>query len=76
MRPKKIVLDFEKGKAVGPVPDDLNPGEIQEGNKDFAGELSLTVIDARKLSYFFYGNVLLLCKTTKMCLLLVMSFNQ
>lgn len=55
VRPKKIVLDFEKGKAVGPVPDDLNPGEIQEGNKDFAGELSLTVIDARKLSYFFYG---------------------
>lgn len=49
------MLDFEKGKAVGPVPDDLKSREIQEGGKDFAGELSLTLIDARKLSYFFYG---------------------
>lgn len=55
VRPKKIVLDFEKGKAVGPVPGDLKSREVQEGHKDFAGELSLTLIDARKLSYFFYG---------------------
>lgn len=59
MRPKKIVLDFEKGKAVGPVADDLKSREIQEGGKNFAGELSLTLIDARKLSYFFYGKNLL-----------------
>ncbi|KAL3502164.1 hypothetical protein ACH5RR_036613 [Cinchona calisaya] len=55
VRPKKIVLDFEKGKAVGPVPNDTKSGEIQEGNKDFTGELSVTLVDARKLSYYFYG---------------------
>ncbi|KAK4413631.1 Extended synaptotagmin-2-B [Sesamum alatum] len=55
VRPKKIVLDFQKGKAVGPVPKDSKSGEIQEGNNDFAGELSVTLLDARKLSYIFYG---------------------
>lgn len=55
VRPKKIVLDFQKGKSVGPVADALKPGEVQEGNKDFVGELSVTLVDARKLSYFFYG---------------------
>ncbi|XP_027095581.1 tricalbin-3 [Coffea arabica] len=55
VRPRKIVLDFETGKAVGPVPKDIKSGEVQEGNKDFAGELSVTLVDARKLSYFFYG---------------------
>ncbi|KAI3778643.1 hypothetical protein L2E82_08025 [Cichorium intybus] len=55
VRPKKIVLDFQKGKAVGPIQNDFKSGEIQEGNKDFSGELSVTLVDARKLSYFFYG---------------------
>ena len=55
VRPKKIVLDFQKGKAVGPVANALT-GEIQEGNRDFVGELSVTLVDARKLSYVFYGN--------------------
>ncbi|GMJ04548.1 hypothetical protein like AT3G19830 [Hibiscus trionum] len=56
VRPKKIVLDFQKGKAVGPVPNNLKPEEIQEEkNKDFVGELSVTLVDARKLSYVFYG---------------------
>ncbi|KAL0463260.1 UNVERIFIED_CONTAM: Extended synaptotagmin-3 [Sesamum latifolium] len=50
-----MVLDFQKGKAVGPVPKDSKSGEIQEGNNDFAGELSVTLLDARKLSYVFYG---------------------
>ncbi|KAH7511519.1 hypothetical protein FEM48_ZijujUnG0006400 [Ziziphus jujuba var. spinosa] len=54
VRPKKIVLDFQKGKAVGLVPNDLKPGDMQEGNKDFVGELSVTIVDARKLCYFFY----------------------
>ncbi|KAH7537284.1 hypothetical protein FEM48_Zijuj03G0076400 [Ziziphus jujuba var. spinosa] len=44
------------GKAVGLVPNDLKPGDMQEGNKDFVGELSVTIVDARKLCYFFYGN--------------------
>ncbi|GMI87512.1 hypothetical protein like AT3G19830 [Hibiscus trionum] len=56
VRPKKIVLDFQKGKAVGPVPNVLKPEEIlEEKNKDFVGELSVTLVDARKLSYVFYG---------------------
>ncbi|XP_031372540.1 tricalbin-3-like isoform X1 [Punica granatum] len=55
VRPKKIVLDFQKGKAVGPVAYDFKSGEIQEGNKDYVGELSVTLVDARKLSYVFYG---------------------
>lgn len=54
VRPKKIVLDFQKVKAVGPDATDLKSGE-QEGNKDFVGELSVTLVDARKLSYFLYG---------------------
>ncbi|KAL3655895.1 hypothetical protein CASFOL_000291 [Castilleja foliolosa] len=55
VRPKKIVLDFQKGKAVGPVPNDSKSGENQEGNNEFAGELSVTLLDARKLNYIFYG---------------------
>ncbi|KAI4369111.1 hypothetical protein MLD38_017596 [Melastoma candidum] len=55
VRPKKIVLDFQKGKAVGPIPFDFRSGEIQEGNNDSVGELSVTLVDARKLSYYFYG---------------------
>lgn len=56
VRPKKIVLDFQKGKAVGPVTDEVKSGDMQEGNKDSVGELSITLVDARKLSYVFYGN--------------------
>ncbi|KDP47006.1 hypothetical protein JCGZ_10733 [Jatropha curcas] len=55
VRPKKIVLDFQKGKAVGPVANAFRSGEMQEGNNDFVGELSVTLVDARKLSYVFYG---------------------
>ncbi|RXH79075.1 hypothetical protein DVH24_040222 [Malus domestica] len=46
---------LNKGKAVGPVGVDFKSGDIQEGNKDFVGELSVTLVDARKLSYVFYG---------------------
>ncbi|KAI9389735.1 hypothetical protein POPTR_008G085000v4 [Populus trichocarpa] len=53
VRPKKIVLDFQNGKAVGPVANES--GEMQEGNEDFVGELSVTLVDARKLSYVFFG---------------------
>ena len=56
VRPKKIVLDFQKGKLVGPVANDFKSGEVQEGNKDFSGELSATLVDARNLSYVFFGN--------------------
>lgn len=77
VRPKKIVLDFQKGtvgpvskdsksgesqildflkgKAVESVTNDAKSGETQEGNSNFAGELSVTLLDARKLNYVFYG---------------------
>ncbi|WOK94823.1 tricalbin-3 [Canna indica] len=55
VRPKKIVLDFQKGKTLGPVPDDVKTEEVQEGNKDFVGELSVTLVDARKLAYVMIG---------------------
>ncbi|KAL7111026.1 hypothetical protein ACP275_05G062500 [Erythranthe tilingii] len=56
VRPKKIVLDFQqKGKAGGPVTNDPKSGDIQEGNYEFAGELSVTLLDAQKLTYIFYG---------------------
>ncbi|MQM04359.1 hypothetical protein Taro_037163 [Colocasia esculenta] len=53
VRPKKIVLDFQKGKALGLVPDDFKTDTIQEGNKDFVGELSVTLVDARSVPYLF-----------------------
>ena len=59
MRPRKIVLDFQKGQAVGPVSDDLKADVTHEGNKDFVGELSVTLVDARKLAYVIFGTVLL-----------------
>ncbi|KAH9605478.1 hypothetical protein KSS87_018877 [Heliosperma pusillum] len=55
VRPKKIVLDFQKGQAVGPVANDFKPGDVQEKNNDFVGELSVTLVDARNLSYVLYG---------------------
>ncbi|KAJ6350536.1 hypothetical protein OIU78_006653 [Salix suchowensis] len=53
VRPKKIVLDFQNGKAVGPVANES--GEMQGENEDFVGELSVTLVDARKLSYVLSG---------------------
>lgn len=56
VRPKKIVLDFQKGEAVGPLPDDFFKSvDVQEKNKDYVGELSVTLVDARNLSYVVYG---------------------
>lgn len=60
VRPNKIVLDFQKGKAVGPVPNIIKSGEMPEGSKDCVGELSVTLVDARKLPYLFYGITLFL----------------
>ncbi|AQK55223.1 tricalbin-3 isoform X1 [Zea mays] len=63
VRPKKIVLDFQKGRAMGPVSgsvasdiiQNVATDLIQEGNKDFVGELSVTLVDARKLSFVLFG---------------------
>ncbi|KAJ3672306.1 hypothetical protein LUZ60_007027 [Juncus effusus] len=56
VRPKKIVLDFQKGQALGPLAESLNKENIiNEGNKDFVGELSVTLVDARKLAYVLFG---------------------
>ncbi|CAA6655766.1 unnamed protein product [Spirodela intermedia] len=55
VRPKKIVLDFQKGKALGPVAGDSRGDTVQEGNKDFVGELSVTLVDARRVPYVFFA---------------------
>ncbi|KAI3976423.1 hypothetical protein MKX01_008281 [Papaver californicum] len=55
VRPKKSVLDFQKVTAVGPVSNDIKNVDIQDSKKDFVGELSVTLVDARKLPYFFSG---------------------
>ncbi|XP_039127954.1 tricalbin-3-like [Dioscorea cayenensis subsp. rotundata] len=55
VRPKKIVLDFQKGTALGPVADNFRTDANKEGNKDFVGELSVTLVDARKLAYVIFG---------------------
>uniref|UniRef100_A0A1D1Z5Q0 Extended synaptotagmin-1 n=1 Tax=Anthurium amnicola TaxID=1678845 RepID=A0A1D1Z5Q0_9ARAE len=55
VRPKKIVLDFQEGKALGPIPDDFRINAIQDGNKDFKGELSVTLVDARGVPYVFFA---------------------
>lgn len=57
VRPKKIVLDFQKGKSIGPIPNDFQTEELQEGNKEYVGELSVTLVDARKLPYLISGNI-------------------
>ena len=49
------MVEHIQGQAVGPISKDLNNGVIQEGNKDYAGELSVTLVDARKLDYDLYG---------------------
>ncbi|KAK8463591.1 hypothetical protein SEVIR_1G383400v4 [Setaria viridis] len=62
VRPKKIVLDFQKGRAMGPVSgsiasdiiQNVASDIIQDGNKDFVGELSVTLVDARKLSFTLF----------------------
>uniref|UniRef100_A0A0E0K792 C2 domain-containing protein n=1 Tax=Oryza punctata TaxID=4537 RepID=A0A0E0K792_ORYPU len=71
VRPKKIVLDFQQGRSMGPVAGDVASDVIQnvasgilqdvandviqDGNKDFVGELSVTLVDARKLSFVLFG---------------------
>ncbi|XP_072967062.1 tricalbin-3-like [Typha angustifolia] len=55
VRPKKIVLDFQKGKALGPVAENSEDDAIHQGNKDSVGELSVTLVDARKLSYAIFA---------------------
>ncbi|ONK76346.1 uncharacterized protein A4U43_C03F26630 [Asparagus officinalis] len=55
VRPRKIVLDFQKGKALGPVSDDPKADAVPEGTQNFVGELSVTLVDARKLAYAISG---------------------
>eukprot|EP00250_Pteridium_aquilinum_P008293 c17829_g1_i2 orf=287-2170(+) len=54
VRPKKITIDFLKGRTVEPVPKDFK-GTTLEGNKNFSGELSVTLVDARNLFYVPYS---------------------
>ncbi|RWW71462.1 hypothetical protein BHE74_00020802 [Ensete ventricosum] len=49
--PKKILLDFQKGKTLGPISHGVKVEAVQERSKDFVGEMSVTLVDARKLAY-------------------------
>jgi hypothetical protein len=71
VRPKKIVLDFQKGQSLGPVAEILKSDIIQEGNKDSVGELSVTLVDARKLAYVLFGTFIY-SKKNNILLFLVM----
>jgi hypothetical protein len=55
VRPNKSVVNFLQGKAVGPLSRDFKDGIVLNG---FAGELSVTLIEARDLTYFPLGKVL------------------
>ncbi|WOL18205.1 tricalbin-3-like [Canna indica] len=56
VHPKKIVLDFQKGKAPGPVSYDSEvKAAVQEGSKYYVGELSVTLVNAKKLAYVKFG---------------------
>lgn len=54
VRPNKNVVDFLQGKVVGPVPKDFKSASM-ESNSDFSGELTLTLVEARKLKYAPFG---------------------
>lgn len=54
VRPNKQVVNYLKGKVAGPLPRDFKDGVFD--SKGFAGELSVTLIEARKLNYFPLGN--------------------
>jgi hypothetical protein len=52
VRPNKSVVNFLQGKAVGPLSKDFKDGILLNG---FAGELSVTLIEAQDLAYFPLG---------------------
>ncbi|KAG6557281.1 hypothetical protein Mapa_001208 [Marchantia paleacea] len=54
VRPNKNVVDFLQGRAVGPVSKDFKDGFFTDQSSFFTGELSVTLIECRKLSYIPY----------------------
>ncbi|CAK9198291.1 unnamed protein product [Sphagnum troendelagicum] len=52
VRPNKSVVNFLQGKAVGPLSKDFKDAIVLNG---FAGELSVTLIEAQDLAYFPLG---------------------
>ena len=54
VQPNKNVIDFLKGRVVGSVPNDFK-GATMHRNTNFSGELSVTLVHARKLKYDPYG---------------------
>jgi len=62
VRPNKQVVNYLKGETAGPLTKDFKDGIFEV--KGFAGELSITLLEARKLNYFPIGNfcAILYCK--------------
>lgn len=54
VRPNKQVVNYLKGQTAGPLSKDFKDGIFEV--KGFAGELSVTLLEARKLNYFPIGN--------------------
>ncbi|KAL3693287.1 hypothetical protein R1sor_006938 [Riccia sorocarpa] len=54
VRPNKNVVDFLQGRAVGPVTNDFKDSLLSDQSNFFTGELSVTLIESRKLSYIPY----------------------
>ncbi|CAM6090673.1 unnamed protein product [Calypogeia fissa] len=54
VRPNKNVVDFLEGRVVGPVSKDFKDGVMLDGTRSFAGELSVTLVESRKLPYIPY----------------------
>lgn len=52
VRPNKQIVNYLKGKTAGPLAKDFKDGIMLKG---FAGELSITLLEGRKLSYFPIG---------------------
>ncbi|KAL2634499.1 hypothetical protein R1flu_005978 [Riccia fluitans] len=54
VRPNKNVIDFLEGRVVGPVTKDFKGSVLSDQSSFFTGELSVTLIECRKLSYIPY----------------------
>lgn len=52
VRPNKQIINYVEGKTAGPLSKDFKDGIMLKG---FAGELSITLLEGRKLSYFPIG---------------------
>lgn len=51
VRPNKNVVDLLEGRVVGPLSKDFKDGIMLDGTRSFSGELSVTLVEARRAPY-------------------------